>query len=808
MHRFFADVRHECRQLLKHYNYTAIAVLVLSVSIGANTLMFSGANAVLFRPLPFDDSPRVVHVRSTNLQDGVDGAGLSPPDFTDLRERTRSFDSLAALYVKTYSLVSARGDPERIFCGLMSADLFRTLRVRPMLGRDFTAQDDRPQGPEVAILSYGLWDRRFARDPAVIGTTINLDGDAHTIVGVMPAGFWFPSRNVEVWLPLRLDALRAQRNERFLTVIGALKNGVAAANAEAEAAVLASDLAARYADSNAGWGISVKPLRDDRLSKLARTALFVLLVAVAFVLLIAAANVANLLLAQMTARRRELAIRASLGAGRWQLVGQILAHSGLLALLGAAGGLAFTIGVKPLVTSAIPPYLRDYNELVLDYRVLAYNMILPLLTLFACALVPAIQLSTPALNDMLQRGGEKAGETGRASRSAFSTLLVAEVALSITMMIGAGLAIRGFLHLATFGFGFQPRDVLTFRVELPARSYPDRFQRENFFRRLIAQCKALPGVLNVSATDALPISGRVRRSGAVVAVRVAGEMLRKQQETASVVRHIVMPDYFEAMRIPLLTGRGFSDQDNRDGTPVAVVSDAFVRRYLAGRNPIGARLVLGPSQPVEAVGVVGSIRAEGPDTNPAPEIYLPYTQNITAAMTVVVRTSGDWGQLARAIRVRMREIDGLLPVEEMATMDVVLGESYAGPRVFVWMCGAFAAIAVAIAAAGMYSVASYYVSRRTHEMGIRIALGAEPGHIYGLIMRHMALLIGAGAAIGMPAGIALAHGMKRLLFGVSPLDHLVYAALGLFLTLVTLAACYAPARRAVRTDPAICIRGL
>jgi putative ABC transport system permease protein len=388
MQGFFADVRHECRQLLKHYNYTAIAVLVLSVGIGANTLMFSGANAVLFRPLPFDDSPRVVHVRSTNLQNGLDSAGLSAPDFADLQERTRSFDSLSALYVKTYSLVLPRGDAERIFCGLVSADLFHTLRARPMLGRDF------------------------------------------------------------------------------------------------------------------------------------------------------------------------------------------------------------------------------------------------------------------------------------------------------------------------------------------------------------------------------------------------------------------------------------SERDNRDGAPVAVVSDAFVRRYLAGRDPLGARLELGPSQPVEVVGVVGSIRAEGPDTSPAPEIYVPYAQNITAAMSVVVRTSGDWGRLARAIRVRLREVDHLLPVEAMTTMDVVLGESYAGPHIIIWMCGAFAAIAVAIAAAGMYSVLSYYVSRRTHEMGIRIALGAEPRHIYGLIMRYMALLIIAGAAIGIPAGIALSHGMKRLLFGISPLDPVVYAALGLFLTLVTLAACYGPMRRAVRTDPAICIRGL
>ena len=803
MQAFLGDLLYECRQLVKHRNYTAVAALVLSVGVGANTLMFSGANAVLFRPLPFDDSPRLVYVRSVNTQSGFERAAVSAPDFAAWKERIQSFDSLSAFYVRSHSLVSPADQPERLSCAHVSSDLFQALKVGPALGRAFIASEDRPDGEKVAILSYGLWQRRFGADPAVVGKRLDLDGDLYRIRGVMARGFWFPSRSTELWLPLASDPLRSSRSERFLTVVGALKRGRTPAGAQTEAEGVAAGLAHRFADTNAGWSVAVAPMREERLSTLARAALFVLLVAVAFVLLIAAANVSSLFLVQLTARRREFAIRVSIGASRPRLVRQLLTHASLLALLGAMGGLLVTICVKPLLVSAIPPHLRDFNDLVIDHRVFAYNIVLPMLTCLLCGLAPAVRLSRPDLAGVLQEGGYLAG--GATGRRVFRALLIGEVALSIVMTIGAGLAIRGFLHVLNFDFGFRPAGLLTFRIELPPGSYPERHRQENFYELLLAKCRALPGVMRVSASDALPIGGRVGRVSAVVPVHVIGGSDHDRREPASALMHIVMPRYFEVMGISLLRGRDFLPRDKSDEAPVAVVSDAFVKRYSSGQDLLGRRLEVRGGT-LQVVGVVASIRAEGPDRPPAPEIYLPYLQHTGGAMTVVVRSSGAVPPLARAIRAQVAEIDRRLPVDEMATMDTVVEESYAGPHVFTWMAGVFAAIAAAIAVVGMYSVVSHYVSLRTREMGIRIALGAGPKHLYMLIVRYVMFLIATGAAIGIPAGIALSRGMKGLLFGVSPFDPVVFVGVAILLALMTVLACLGPVRQAIRIDPAVSIR--
>lgn len=810
---FVSDAIYEFRQLLKNFSYTIVALMVLSLGIGINTVIFSGADAVLLRRLPYDDSPRMVYVWSTNLKTGLDRAGMSPSDFADFRSWLASFDSQSAFYGKTHSLMVGTIEPERISTSHISSNLFQTLKVRPMMGRDFSPQDDRPQADRVTIISYGLWQRRFGNDPDIIGRTLTLDGDRYTIAGVMERGFWFPSKSAELWLPLQLDAASKPRSDRFLTVVGSLKTGISRQAAQAEAGRIAAHLQDQYPDTNAGWGASIVPMRDLRLSERARTALYVLLAAVLFVLLIACANVANLMLANMTARRRELAVKAALGAARRRLVVQTLLQCGILSLLGSIGGLIIAVAGMRLLVAAMPPYLLDNEDLGFDQRMLVCNMMFPVLTCLACGILPAIRLSKPDLIEDLKEGGFKGGSAGATRRGAFHLLLLGEIAVSIVMMIGAGLTIRGFLHLQNFDWGFQSGNLLTFRIELPDRNYPLKHQQEDFFKRLLAECRSLPGSLNVAATDALPVSGRVKRSGAIIPLHVEGQPLRDKLETPSTLLHIVTPDYLSAMRIPILKGRDFSGRDTADAVPVALISESFARQHFAAQDPTGRRLELGRSagatlktdRPV-VIGVVGSVRTEGPDRTPIPEVYVPYAQNISSSMTVVVRTAGNPGNLAPAVRAQTRKLDQRLPVDELATMDAVLGESYAGPFVFIGLLGTFAAMAVVIAAAGMYSVVSYTVSLRTHEIGVRMALGAEPRHIYQLVMKRVLLLVLGGALTGVPAGIALSRAMTNLLFGISPFDPLVYLVLSVFLALVGLTACYGPARRAIRIDPSSCMR--
>jgi putative ABC transport system permease protein len=805
------DALHESRQLAKNYGYTAVAVAVLGLSIAINTVIFSGAEAVLFRPLPYDDSACVVHVWSTNPQNGVDRSPVSPPDFADLKKNLISFETLSAFYTQTATLSWQWGYPERISGARASSDLFRTLAVQPRAGRTFTTDEDRPGGPNVVVISDGLWRRFFGGDPAILGKSITLDGKDHTIVGVMGPGFWFPSRNVDLWLPLQLAPLEHQRSDRFLILVGRLKPGAPREIAEAEASRIAAQLAHQYPDTNAAWGASVVRLRDERLSGRAREALFIMLAAVACVLVIGCANVANLILERMAYRQQEFAVRVALGAGRWRLIRQMVVHCAALSFLGALLGLALTALGTALLSSAIPPYLRDYRDFGFDSHMLGFNIFLPVLTSLLCAIVPAIQLSRVDLVGVLREGGVRGASRGIGG-GAFGLLVTLEVALSLVMLIGTGLAIRGFLRILTFDWGFRAANVLTFRIELPNSKYPDADRKEHFFNGLLAECKTIPGVVGVSAVDALPVSGRVSRSGAMVLVWRAGQPARHTQQIASVLMHVVRPAYFEVMGISLLQGRDFNDRDTHDNVPVAIISDSLARHYFGRENPIGQRLDLGHSSTQSetrvVVGAVRSIPTRGPDRPEIPELYVPYAQNQMGGMTVVLRTSPEPTNIVGAVRSRVKALDVDIAVDEVASMQTVLGESYAGPHIFIWMMGVFGALALLIAAAGMYSVVSYDVARRTHEIGIRMALGAQPKHVYRLIGGRTLRLLVRGALIGIPGGIALSRGMTSLLFGISPFDPVVHLLLLVLLMAVGLAACYGPVKRALRVDPSFCLRAM
>lgn len=798
-----STLTYEIRQLLKNFGYTAAAVAVLSVSIGINTVMFSGADAVLFRPLPFDDSAPVVHVWSTNLKSGWDRSAVSPPDFADWKQNLSSFTTLSAVYTRTYSLSASSLDPARVACAHISSDLFQTLGIRPRVGRGFTAEEDRPGGPKVTVISDRIWKQYFGRDPDIIGKTVSLNDEIHTIVGLMEPGFWYPSKNVDFWLPLQVVPMTYSRQDRFLVLVGRLKEVGSREAAQGEADLLAARLAQTYPDTNSGWGVSVVRLKDERLSGRALTALFIVLAAVLCVLTIGCANVANLILERVTSRRHEFAIRAALGARHCRLIRHMVAHCAMLSLAGAIGGVALTVMGTPLLSSAIPPHLRDYRDFGFDLHMLGFNLVLPFITSILCAIAPAIQLSRADLVDVLKDGGIKASAGGN---GAFNVLIMIEVALSLALMIGTGLAIKGFLRIQNFDWGFRPDGVLTFRIELPSRRYTESYQKRMFFENMLAECRSVPGVMGVSAVDALPLSGRVKRSASTVSLRVVGEQSKALREPTPALIHVVEPRYFDVMGIERLRGRDIYESDSESSSSVAVISESLARQDFPARDPLGQRLLLGQNEDRLVVGIVRSIRTQGPDRAAIPEIYVPYKQRITGAMSIVLHTSGDPSAIAGAVRVRAKMLDAAVVVEEMAMMETVIGEDYAGPRIFIWIMGVFGAFALMITSIGIYSVVSYDVARRTREIGIRMALGAEPRHLYRLVGTRILALVCGGAVIGIPMAAALSRSMSNLLFGVRPFDPEIHVPVTLFLITVGLCACIAPVRRAIRIDPSASIR--
>ncbi|MEK6301905.1 MAG: ABC transporter permease [Acidobacteriota bacterium] len=802
MNELLQDLRYAVRMLLSKPSFTVIAVLALAIGIGANTAIFSVVNAILLRPLPYKNAERISMIWMDNPKLGVDQDWHSYPNYMDFKQQNQSYEDIAAFNDRSFNLTGV-GEPVRVVGVHASASLFSVLGVEPALGRAFTEDEEEPGKDLVVVLSNALWQRRFGGDPGIVGQPINMNGVDRNVVGVMPASFAFPEKRTEVWIPLALTPQRKQaRNAISYKAVGRLKPGVTIQQARADMGVIAKQLDDQYSQS--GYGINLVPLNDQETSKV-RPALLVLLGAVAFVLLIASANVANLLLARAAMREKEIAIRLALGAGRSRIVRQLLTESALLALVGGGAGLLLAVvGLRALVALS-PADIPRLDQTSIDGKVLAFTLAVSLLTGFIFGLVPALQASKPDLNDSLKDGGR--GSTGgiRGGRIR-SLLVVAEVALSLVLLVGAGLLIRSFMRLQQFDLGFNPDSLLTMRVQLPGTKYRDGKQVANFYQQLLQRLEAVQGVRSVGAISSMFLTDTPNSTN----FSIEGRPVPVGAEAIEVPLDSVSPSYFRVMGIPLLSGREFDDRDVDGATLVVIINQTFANRFFQGEDPIGKRFVYGQPAPdnpwITIVGVVGDMRRTGFDRPVRPETFLPEAQATDNALMIVARTEGDPASFAGALRSEVWAIDKDQSVFNIKTMQETLAEMMSQRRFNMLLLGLFAAVALTLAAVGIYGVISYSVTQRTHEIGIRMALGAGSSDVLKLVVGQGMALVMIGVATGLIAALLLTRLMSALLYGVSATDPLTFAALSLTLTGVALVACFVPARRAMKVDPMIALR--
>jgi putative ABC transport system permease protein len=798
---FVQDLRYGLRTLVKSPGFAAVAVLALALGIGASTAIFSVVNAVLLRPLPFTDPERLMMVLSSNPGKGVPKFPASPPDFLDWRAQSRAFEAMAAFDPSPFNL-SEGTEPERLRGSSVSASYLDVMRMEPALGRNFRPEEDRDGAEPVVLLGHGLWTRRFGSDPAIIGRTIALNGRKRAVVGVLPKGFDFPNRS-EVWSPLAFDRDELSgRGSHYLKVIARLAPGATLEAARSEMNVIAGRLARQYPDSNSGWGALVVPLTEMMVGNV-RPALAVLLGAVGFVLLIACANVANLLLARAAERQKEVAIRLALGAGRLRLVRQLLTENAVLGILGGSCGLLFALWGTDLLVAAGGENLPRFREVSVDGRVLLFTLGLSLLTGLIFGVVPALQASRPDLNETLKEGG-RGGTAGRARHRLRGALAVGEIALALVLLTGAGLMVKSFLRLLSVDPGFRPDHVLTFDVALPQAKYPDDARQSAFLQQALEKLGALPGVESAAAVTTLPLSGDTIS----YSFSIDGRPGQSPSERSSATYDGVSAGYFRAMSIRVLRGRDFREADVAGHARVAVISDAMARRHFAGEDPIGRRIAIdnGPQTWREIVGVVADVKHSSLDGETRPHLYEPLPQSPSSWPTFVLRTTTEPMGLAAAARRAIAKIDREQPVANLMPAEALISKSITEPRLAMTLLGLFAAVALLLAGVGTYGVIAYSVSQRTHEFGVRMALGAGRREVIGLVVRQGLVLAAAGVGIGLVAAAGATRFLSGLLFGVSPIDPLTYAGVAFVLTFVAVLACLVPAHRATLVDPMTALR--
>ncbi|HYU15124.1 MAG TPA: ABC transporter permease, partial [Candidatus Acidoferrum sp.] len=770
-------------------------------------------DGVLFKSLPVADADRLVMVYESQLDRHVERTPVAPANFMAWSAQQSVFDGMAAFAEQTFTL-SGAGTPESLEGARATAGLFRVLRVEPVLGRAFTDDEDLPGRARVVVLGQRLWQRRFHSAPGAIGQTIRLDGNPHTIVGVMPEGVGFPDRATELWVPAALDFETGMDGMagRILSVLARLRPGATLETARAEMDVIAKRLVRADPAFNAGLGAAVVPLKEVVVGGF-RPVLLVLWAAVGLVLLIACANFANLLLARAVTRQHEVAVRLALGATRYRLIRQFLTESALLALLG--GGLGLLLGMWGIdaLLAVSPGSIPRAHEVVMDGRVLAFTMLLSLATGIGVGLAPALPSSRLDLTASFKESGR--GATPGAGRHRLRNLLVvAETALSLVLLIGAGLMVKSFWRLQAADPGFDPDELLTVRLELPETRYPDAQQVASFHDELIGRIAHMPGVAAVGATNALPMSG----AGGVKPVTVAGRPRPGPGEEPLVQYRLVSPDYFRAMGIPLLRGRDFTRRDAGPAAGVVLINQAMARRFWPDQDPLGKRISLGGWDDLtgEVIGVVGDVRHWGKAIEAEPEMYWDHAQSWLArgptlrrqqrAVTIVVRASVEPDALVRGIRGQLARMDGELPISDIMTMEERLGASLAAARFKTLLFGLFAAVALVLAAIGLYGVMSYAVTQRTQELGIRMALGARSPDLLRLVVGQGLRLVLVGVFVGLAVALAAAPVVSRLLFEVGPTDPATFTVLTLLVIAVALLACYLPARRATRVDPMVALR--
>jgi putative ABC transport system permease protein len=803
------DIRYGFRMLIKRPSFTIIVVLTMALGIGANTTIFSAVDAVLLNPLPYQDPDLLVAVWETNKQlspEICERNEVAMGNFRDFRSRNQVFEQLGSLFTADVTLTGV-GEPERIRSCVVTTNMFQVLGVQPMIGRPFLPEEEKPGSPRVVILSSAAWERLLGSDPNLTNKTLTLNGNPVAVIGVMPPNFelQFPSNTrVDMWLPLRIDPANVDRNNHFLYALARLKPGVSRDQAQSDMNLIATQLQQQYPETNAQKGVNIIPLRKQLVGKV-ESYLYLLFAAVVFVLMITCANVAGLLLARVTARHKEVAVRIALGASRWRIIRQLLTESIILSALSGLLGLLFAYAGIKLVTTLTPPDLPRLNEIGLHIPVFLWTLVISILTGVLFGLAPALQASRPDLNDALKKSAGR-NQGGFQRGGLRNPLIVSEVALALLLSVGAGLMIKSFMRLQQVSPGFEPNNLLTMNIALPRQKYQQPQQANAFFDQLAERIKTLPGVKSVSGIDPLPFSN----SNATTGFLIEGAPDVPLAERPDVGERAVTPAYFETMGIPVLKGRSFTAQD-RDNTPhVIIVNEALASRYWPNQDVMGKRLGFAedPSKQSwrEIVGVVGNVKHQGLEAEAKPEVYFPYQQLPKNFMSVVVRTSSDPMSMIPAIRSQISIIDKDQPVFDIMTMDQRLAKSVASNRFVMLLLGTFSVLALGLAAVGLYGAMSYLVTQRTQEIGLRMALGASRMDVFKLVVGKGMRLALIGIGIGLVASLALTRVMRSVLFEVTPTDALTFVIVSVVLLTVTLLACYIPARRATNVDPLTSLR--
>ena len=808
METIIKDIRYAIRGLLQRPGFTAIALITLALGIGANTAIFSVVNAVLLRPLPFRDPEQLVIVWEDAAFAGFPRNTPAPANYADWKTQNQSFVDMAATAEKSFN-ITGDGEPERVTAHAVTANFFPLFGVPPLLGRGFTPDEDRPGGNKVAVLSYSLWQTRYGGDRQIINHDILLNGEKFSVVGVMPSGFQFLDKEVRLWVPLALSAEElANRGGHYLNIVARLKSGVGLSQAQADMnAVMRRIVNDNPRETFDGkLGAIVIPLRDQLVSD-ARGSLVVLLVAVAFVLLIACANVAGLLLARAVGRRREVALRMALGAGRARVIRQLLTESLLLSLVAGVLGTLLAYWSFSFLQGLVPAEMALSTSLTLDTRILVFTILVSIVTGIVFGLVPALQAARVDLNEALKQGGTRTTSSGRLR----SALIVLEVALSVVLLIGAGLLIQTLFQIFQQYSILKPEKVLTLRTELPRAKARDPQQRNQFLQQVLERVEHLPGVESAGYTTSIPLSWKGGTNGFYpegLKAPVPGMAYDANHRQVSA-------NYLQTMNIPLRQGRYFDARDNAQAIPVAIVNETMARQYWPGENALGRRFKLGDPDDKDApwiqiVGVVGDIRQMGLDEPVKAEMYFPYEQikdqSWYTPRDLVIRTSSETSSLVGAVRQVIREVDPDQPVSNIATMSEVLSTEAAERRMGMIMLVGFAALALLLASLGIYGVLAYFVTQHTSEIGVRQALGATPRNILFLVLKKGMGLTLLGIVIGLAGSFALTRLMSSLLFGVKASDPLTFVTVPLVLGLVALFACLIPARRATRIDPLVALR--
>ena len=799
------DLRYAVRMQLKNPAFTIIAIIALALGIGANTAIFSVVNTVLLRPLPYKDPERLVMVWEDSSRHGYPRDTPAAANFVDWRDQNQVFEGMAAIADTSFNLTGS-GEPERLEGRRVSANLFPLLGVEPQIGRVFDAGEDQPGAHRVILLSYALWQRRFGGDPNIVGQSLTINGDSHVVVGVMPARFQFPTGDDEAWVPIAFTPQEAtNRNRHYLQVVGRLKPGVSLEQAQTEMSTIATRLQQQYPQSNADLGATVQSLHEHLVGDI-RPALMILLGAVGLVLLIACANVANLLLARAAVRQKEVAVRVALGARRGRLIRQFLTESVLLSTLGGIVGLVIAYVGLILLRAFIPENISQAREISLDFKVLGFTLLVSVLTGLIFGLAPAIQAARFNQIETLKEGGRDAA-TGGSGKWLRSVLVTAEVAISLVLLIGAGLLINSFLRLRSVDPGFRVDNLLTMKIVLPEPKYTDFERRSVFYENLVQRVQSLAGVRSAAVTTNLPLY----RQGNSISVRIEGRPEPQPGQELIAVTRIISPGYFDTMGIPLLGGRQISEQDTATTPNVAVISETMARRFWPGEDAVGKRLSAGtvqtPDDWIQVIGVVKDVRQFELTMEPKPQMYLSYRQaGFFAPRDLVVKTDVDPGSMAATVRKAVWDIDKDQPVSNIRTMEEIFADSIARQRFSMLLLAIFAGVALVLAGVGIYGVMSYSVAQRTHEIGIRMALGAQTGAVLKLAVGYGMKLVVAGLVIGLIAAFLLTRVMATLLFGVTATDPTTFTLISLLLVCVAAVASYVPARRATKVDPIIALR--